>query len=488
MSRVLLAAVFAAALLPQVALAQDRSVPATDPTLPAVARGASYMGFAERFNRYYTDPAWKPSRRVFVSPGGGGDGSSREAPMLPRDAVAAARPGTEIFFLRGDYQGCFEFTKDNSGTYDDPVVLYAERNDNASIGVSMRCCTSGRRTCFNLEGADYVAIDGFEFVEGDYGVRAIGLDYAASQHSRGIAVMDCKGHDQRKDPFFTGQSDWAVFERNVAYGAKSGDGHGIYLSNGSDWNIVRFNETYSNDSSDFQINADPTSTCKEVGIPFADPRCDAYAGEGDGGRGASDYFLIDSNYFHHSKVGPNFTSVRRSLVRNNIFGFQQRHNVSFWQETDNPKLGSSDNRVVHNLFITSARQAVQFINSSTRNEVVNNLIIGIQATGNATTANPRATLMEVDDTVGANVYRGNLYISGRLEGRAPANTEAALADFSPTWFARFPATLNHDPNDFKPTAAAPFVGTVARSPHAASDRNGVARSERTTPGPLEAPR
>jgi hypothetical protein len=79
-----------------------------------------------------------------------------------------------------------------------------------------------------------------------------------------------------------------VFEGNVAYGAKKDDGHGMYLSNGGDWNIVRFNETYSNLSSDFQINPDPNSTCAAVGIPFADLRCDAYAGEGEGGQGASD--------------------------------------------------------------------------------------------------------------------------------------------------------------------------------------------------------
>ena len=98
------------------------------------------------------------------------------------------------------------------------------------------------------------------------------------------------------------------------------------------------------------------------GSPFNDPRCDAYAGTGEGGRGASDYFLVDANYFHHSEVGPNFTSVRRSIIRNNIFGPQTRHNVSFWQETNNPKLGSSDNKIVHNLFITTERHGVQFSN------------------------------------------------------------------------------------------------------------------------------
>ena len=360
---------------------------------------------------------------MYVSPNGSGDGATPATPASVRAAVAAARPGTKIHFQRGAYQGCFEFSKQNSGTYDEPIVLYAEPSQNRSIGVSMTCCSSGRQTCFNFEGADYVAVDGFELIGGRFGVRAVGAGYPASQHSRGIAVLNNKGHDQDRDPFFSGQSDWAVWERNVAYGAKAGDGHGIYISNGSDWNIVRFNETYSNVSSDFQINADPTSTCKEVGIPFNDPRCDAYAGTGEGGQGASDYFLVDSNYFHHGVgqgSGPNFTSVRRSVIRNNIFGFyNNRHGVSFWQETDNPKLGSSDNKIVHNLFITTGRHAVQFINNSTRNEFANNVIVGVRVDGGNVTANPSALLMEVDGTVSANVYRSNLYISGRIEGRSP---------------------------------------------------------------------
>ena len=229
----------------------------TDPGKAAVTRGGRYMGFAERFNRYYTDPAWKPSKIIYVSPNGNGDGASRNTPMSAPAAVAAARPGTRIYFVRGKYQGCFEFSKETSGTYDDPIVLFAERNEDKSLGVALTCCSSGRQTCFNFEDADYIAVDGFELIGGRYGVRAIGAGYAASQHSRGIAVIDCKGHDQDRDPFFSGQSDWAVWERNVAHGAKTGDGHGIYLSNGGDWNIVRYNETYGNVSSDFQINADP---------------------------------------------------------------------------------------------------------------------------------------------------------------------------------------------------------------------------------------
>jgi hypothetical protein len=465
-------------------------LPPTDPSKPAVTRGGRYMGFAERFNRYYTDLAWTPSRVVFVSPNGSGDGASRDRPASVRAAIRAARPGTKIHFLRGNYQGCFEFTKENSGTYDQPIVLYAERNEDRTLGVVLTCCKSGRQTCFNLEGADYLAVDGFELIGGQYGVRAIGEGYPASQHSVGVAVIDCKGHDQERDPFFSGQADWAVWERNVAYGAKAGDGHGIYLSNGGDWNIVRYNETYGNVSSDFQINADPDSTCKEVGIAFNDPRCDAYAGTGEGGQGASDYFLVDSNYFHHgvgNGSGANFTSVRRSVIRNNIFGFYPRHGVSFWQETDNPKLGSSDNKILHNLFITTGRHGLQFINHSTRNEVANNVILGVRVTGAGVTANPSATLLGVDNTVGENVYRSNLYVSGRIEGRTPNGDETAVANFSADWFARFPAGLNHDPGDFRPTAKAPLLGKGALTAGAPADRGGTARTGRVDLGPIEVP-
>jgi hypothetical protein len=478
-----------AVMWPAFVNAQSRpeSVPPTVPGAPAIGRAGQYMGFAERFNRYYTDAGYRSARTIYVSPDGRGNGESREAPASPQAAIGAARPGTRLQFLRGRYDNaCFEFSNANSGTYDEPIVVYGERNDDRSIGVQMSCCNSGRKTCFNLEAANYVAVDGFEMVGGDYGVRAVGAGYDSSRHSRGVAMLNSNGRGQNRDPFFTGQADWVVVERNVASGAGRGDGHGIYLSNGSDWNIVRFNETHSNSfSSDFQINADPASTCKDEGIAFNDPRCDAFAGEGEGGRGASDYFLVDSNYFHHSQVGANFTSVRRSLIRNNIFGFQTRHNVSFWQETDNPKLGSSDNKIVHNLFITTGRHAVKFENHSTRNEFANNVMIGMKVEGSSVTANPSALLMEVDDTVAANVYRSNLYVSGRIEGRRPGAGETVRADFSTGWFARFPAALNHDPNDFKPTAAAPFLGAGELLAAAPSDRIGSARVGRVDLGPFE---
>jgi hypothetical protein len=464
------------------------AAPGVEPGKPALARGAKYMGFAERFNRYYTDRNWKPPRTIYVSPDGSGDGASAENPARVREAFASSEPGTKIHFLRGNYEGCFQLSKDTGGTYDEPVVLYAERNDDKSIGVSVQCCASGRETCFNLEGANYVAVDGFHMIGGKYGVRSVGEGYESSKHALGIAVLNNTAHYQARDPFFSGQSDWAVWEANLGFGAKEEDGHGIYISNGSDWNIVRFNETYGNLSSDFQINADPQSTCLDVGIPVDDPRCDAYAGEGEGGQGASDYFLVEGNYFHHGLAnGPNFTSVRRSIVRNNIFGPQDRHNVSFWQETDNPKLGSSDNKILHNIFITTGRHGVQFSVNSTRNEFVNNVLVGVAVDGGTVSANPSALLMEVDGTAGDNVYRGNIYISGRLEGREPGKDELRREDFSSAWFKRFPASADGAaPAGLSPASGAPFAGVGTLSPDATADRNGIVRSGKVDLGPIEA--
>jgi hypothetical protein len=465
--------------------AAEVDAPAAEAGAPAIARSAKFMGFPEKFNRYYTDPDWKPSRILYVSPDGSGNGSSRDAPMPVEAAIAEAAPGTQVFFLRGDYEGCFEMQ--GSGTYDEPIVLYGERNDDKSLGVKISCCTSGRQTCFNLENADYIAVDGFDMTGGKYGVRVVGSGYAAAEHSRGIAVLNCKGQDQARDPFFSGQTDWAVWEGNVASGAKEEDGHGIYLSNGGDWNIVRFNETFGNASSDFQINADPISTCKEEGIPYDDPRCDAFAGEDGGGQGASDYFLVDGNHFHNSNVGPNFTSVRRSVVRNNIFGPQERHNASFWQETDNPKLGSSENKILHNLFITTDRHAAQFANSSTRNLFANNLVLGVQLNKNQARGNADALVIEVDEASRNNEYRGNVYVAGKMEGHEPTSEETVEESFSPGWFAKFPSAMSHTPGDYTPTSEAPFAGKATRFDDAPKDRNGQERGDATTPGPIELP-
>ena len=445
----------APAVLPPAALVPAKT---TGQREPAVTRGATYMGFPERFNRHYTDQSWKPSKTLFVSPDGSGNGASRERPMPPEAAVKSAKPGTMIFFLRGAYEGCFELGKENSGTYDEPVVFFGERNDNGSAGVSMRCCTSGRQSCFNLEAADYVAVDGIEMTGGKHGVRTVGSGFESSQHARGVAVIGCSAQDQAEDAFMSGHLDWAVWERNLAHSAKKG-GHGFYITNGSDWNIIRLNEAHSNGAPDLEVSPDPKSGCGEDGIKLTDPRCDAFAGEGEGGRGASDYFLIDSNFFHSGTgAGPTFSGLRRSIVRNNIFAPPARHNVTFWQDTKNPKLASSDNKIIHNLFATTGGHAVKFEKGSTRNEFANNVLVGVSADGGKLLANPKALLMEVDASASGNTYRANLYSAGQISGRTLGEAETQRDDYAPGWFEVFSVGPDSSCREFRADYRLPLPG------------------------------
>lgn len=469
-----------------------------EPGEPLAPRGVDYLGFEERFNRYYTDPEWVPSQTVYVSADGNGSGLSADDPMSPEDGLAAAAPATLVHFAAGQYSGCFELDDSQSGTYDEPIVLYAERNEDGSPAVRIDCCDSGRQTCINLEAANYVAVDGFELVGGAYGVRAVGAGYGADEHQRGIAVLNSVGHDQDKDPFFTGQSDWFVIEGCTAFDTGEGDGHGIYLSNGSDWNIVRFNETYNTVSSDFQINADPQSTCADEGIEFDDIECDAVAGsDPTGGRGASDFFVVASNFFHHSLAqGPNFTSVRNSFVLNNVFALPARHGVSFWQETDNPNLGASNNMIAHNLFVTAIanRQALGITNSSTDNQVLSNVFVGVSIDGTDVSANPDAQLLATDgSTVLDNQFVGNAWIGGYLgseddaEPHVPAPSELSLDDFDSAWFVAFPTELARDLGGFAPTETAPWLDTGTLWVGVGSDIYGTQRTEPVDLGPFERP-
>ena len=463
---------------------------------PAVARGGQYFGFSEKLNRYYTDCAWRPSSTVYVSPDGTGNGNSRSTPASVATALAAVVPGRMVVFTAGTYSGCFALDSDHGGTYDSPIVLLGERKADGSPAVTINCCTTGRKTCINLEASDYVAVDGFELVGGDYGVRSMGAGYPANQHQKGTAVLNNLGHGQNKDPFFTGESDWLVIENCIGHDSGSGDGHGIYLSNGSDWNIARYNETYNTASSDFQINADPISTCSDDGVAYDDPECDAIAGSSaTGGRGASDFMLIEANFFHHSLAqGPNFTSVRNSTIKNNIFALPARHVASFWQETDNPKLGSSNNLVAHNLFITQTanRQAIGVTNSSTGNQFKNNVVMAVSISGTTVAANASGQLLATDTTtVKANTFEHNAWVSGffgsddTAPAYSPTAAERIIPNVDPTWFAAFPTTVGHDPAAFAPTATTPWLDFGNLLPEVPTDRADVVRHAPVDLGPFE---
>ncbi len=443
-------------------------------------RGGSFFDTPERFNRYYTDPAYTPSRMIHVSPNGNGDGTAGN-PMSVTSAFNQVSAGEEIRFHAGEYAGCWGLDSDSSGTYDAPIVIKADP------GVTVNCCSSGRATCFNLEYSDYVAVDGFTLVGGNYGVRAVG-GYYTSEHQKGVAILNNHVRDQYRDPIFSGGSDWIVVDNNIAHGAGSGDGHGIYLSNGSDWMIARNNEVYDNSNSDFQINADPLSTCEDEGIAFDDPLCDGSARNGLG-QGVSEFNLVENNYFHDGQAqGPNLTSVRNSVFRNNIIGLYQRHGTSFWQETNNPNLGSSNNLIAHNLFIGESAwdHVLQFVYDSTGNIVQNNVFLGISRSGSSVNASDNVLLVQQDDsTEGRNSFAGNYFSGGYFEQFTPSATDQHVSGFSTTWFEDFPVSSPVASTGFRPTSSAPFLETGSLLADVPRDMAGAPRLDPPDLGPWQ---
>jgi hypothetical protein len=466
----------------------------TNSRLAAVAHGGNYFGVTEQFNRYYTDPTWTPLRKVYVSATGNGNGQSLTTPSSVEDALSAARPGDLIKFAAGEYNGCFGVDDTHSGTYDQPIALVGERDGQGNPSTKINCCNTGRRACVNIEFANYIAIDSFEFMGGKYGVRIVG-GYDTPSHVKGNAILNSYAHDAAGDPFFTGGNDWFAIENNRAERGGAEDGHGIYLSNGSDFNIVRYNETNDNKSSDFQINADPISTCEDEGIAYDDVRCDGDAKQAKGD-GVSEYMLVDGNYFHNGRAqGANFTSVRNSVVRNNIFAFYVRHGVSFWQETSNPKLGSSNNIVHHNLFVgTNDKALLQFYANSNHNDVRNNVLMGVSL---PSSVNASTILLAASDTTLNNVYGGNMYVGGKLVrmnddtdvtgNLLPGTDEHVRSDFSSAWSLNFPDNRLGSAESFRPSSTAPWLNLGELLNNSLQDIDGVDRTQPTDLGPWVAP-
>jgi hypothetical protein len=205
--------------------------------------------------------------------------------------------------------------------------------------------------------------------------------------------------------------------------------------------------------------------------------------------------LVEGNFFHHSKAqGPNLTSVRNSVIRNNIFALPARHGVSFWQETDHPKLGSSNNVVAHNLFVTSVnnKPVMEVINHSTNNQIKNNVLVAVTIDGSTVAANANGQLLETNgSTVNANTFEHNQWISGHFVSRdsapphTPQVTEHRQTRFDPAWFAAFPTSLGHDPSAFAPATTAPWLNLGDLLSVAPTDRDGVARHAPVDLGPFE---
>jgi hypothetical protein len=457
---------------------------------PAVSRGGSWFGVSERFNRYYTDPAWQPLRTVYVSPGGGGDGSSRNSPTTPQAAADAAKPGDLIQFTAGTYTGSggsaayVELDSDHSGTYDQPIVLRADRGPGGEYQVTLENC--GSRACINLEYADYVAVDGFNMTSGRRGTRFVG---DLSDRNVGGLVMNSQMLGLDVNGVFTGFSDWFIVENNNI--RDSANEHGIYISNGSDFGIVRSNRSAFNDSTGLQINADPLFVCEDV----SNAQCYGSAKNGQGD-GVSEFWLIDNNYFHNNRIGINLTSVRKSRVFNNIVAWNTSHGVALWQEvmTDgsagsgppeqmDPNYGDKGMKVAHNLFAqtSGSNYALQIISWAKNPVVRNNVFIGSGGSD---------PLLDLDSSTTTGKYTGNLYAAAASIDGTRTSSETVIPEFDPAWYENWDPSGGAPASSLRPApvSSSPLLSAAPLASICKIDMFGTKRSKPLVDrGPIEVP-
>lgn len=153
--------------------------------------------------------------------------------------------GDTVWVENGTYAG-FDIRGVN-GTALSPIVFIAFGSE-----VIINQAGPIREDGINVEGVDYVEINGFQvhgMVNGGNGIRLVLSD--------GCIVRHCYTDDNDNRGIFTGFTDDILIEYNIC--SNTLDEHGIYVSNSSDRPIVRFNQSFGNNSIGIHFNGDLSS-------------------------------------------------------------------------------------------------------------------------------------------------------------------------------------------------------------------------------------
>lgn len=200
----------------------------------------------------------------------------------------------------------------------------------------------------NLEGADYVTIEGFEVV----GMPRAGL---RSVNNDGAIFRGNRSDDNTMWGMLTGWSENIVVENNVM--SRSHVEHGIYISNSSDGAIIRNNIVFGNNDSGIQFNGDGSLA----------------------GDGIHSHNLIEGNIVYDNGRGGgaalNFDGLQDSIVRNNLL--YDNHATGIVLYVGFAADSSTNNLIQNNTVVMAedARWALLMTDGSSGNSIVNNILL-----------------------------------------------------------------------------------------------------------------
>lgn len=284
-----------------------------------------------------------------VAPGGndGNDGSAAAPWATLQHAADTVQPGDSVLVYDGTYTG---FQIDTSGSAAQPIVFKAAGSNAVVNAVNP---VRGQDN-INVEGADYVVIEGFRVRDADRaGIRVV--------IARGVVVKHNTVGPNGKWGIFTGFARAVQILDNETFG--SDDEHGIYVSNSdvaADDPVIRGNVSYDNNANGIQLNGD------------------CFAG-GDGVIGGA---LIEDNVVYGNGFkGFSLISIDAAVVRNNvIYDNGLNGGAGGIHLVDEPGCGlpTVDTDVVNNTIVEPRIAGIRINDGATNNVIFNNLIVSSQ--------------------------------------------------------------------------------------------------------------
>ena len=263
----------------------------------------------------------------------------RAADLVEADDTVHVEPGTYVGFSVG-------YDRLQTGFQDSPIMFLA------MPGVVIDAPNANTPDGIDIEGADYVVIDGFEV----HGVARAGIRVVSGQTNNvGVTISNNDSHDNGTWGIFTSHIDSLLIENNRA--ANSQMQHGIYVSNACVNPVVRGNELSGNALAGLHMNGDLSQ----------------------GGTGVITGALVEKNVIHDNGLagasGINCDGVQSSRIRNNLIYAEHASGISLYQiDAAKP---STDDVVVNNTVVVASdgRWALNIQNASTGNTVLDNILL-----------------------------------------------------------------------------------------------------------------
>ncbi len=303
-------------------------------------------------------PPQDSGKVYYVSPSGSDSdpGTESQPWRTIHKAAEVVEAGDTVIIKDGVYSDGIEITK--IGTEAEPIVFRAEGRGAIIEG------SGDKRDAFFINGFDineewweggdmYIVVEGLTIQN----AQRAAIRISCAHH---VTIRNCILKDNGTWGIFTDYSDYSLLERNECRGSR--EEHGIYVSNSSDYPIIRENTVYDNAGCGIQINADPAME------------------EGDG---ITTGALVERNIIYRNGqnggAAINLASVRDSIIRNNLIYNNYAGGIAGWGDGNGPAWGCKNNKIYNNtIYFASGegRWAISLKEGSSGCNIRNNILCG----------------------------------------------------------------------------------------------------------------